>query len=87
LHYNVFEELVTAAMSVYKGVQAKVKYNSDQLTDQIDLSIGILHGGTLAPYLFVMLRDYVMREARLDQTLGLKIVNSRPRCPTKYSWY
>jgi hypothetical protein len=42
LHYNVPEELVTAAMSFYYGAQAKVRYDSDQFTNYIDISIGVL---------------------------------------------
>ena len=89
LHYNVPEELVAAVMSMYNGAQAKVRYNNDQFTNYIDLSIGVLQGDTLAPYLFVIVLDYVMREALSDQTLGLKIANrvgtkSRPTCLEKY---
>jgi hypothetical protein len=43
----------------------------------------------LAPYLFVIVFDYVMREALSEQTLGMKIANrvgtkSRPTCLEKY---
>jgi hypothetical protein len=60
---------------VYYGAKAKVKYSSDQSTNLIDHSIGVLQGDTLAPYLFVIVADYVMRVALADQTLGLKIAN------------
>jgi Reverse transcriptase (RNA-dependent DNA polymerase) len=85
-HYNIPEELVTADISIYNGAQAKVRCNNDQFTCYIDLNIGVLQGDTLAPYLFVIVLDYVMSEALLDQ---LKIknqvgTNSRPRCPAEY---
>jgi hypothetical protein len=59
----------------YYGAKAKVKYSNDQLTNFIDLSIGVLQGDTLAPYMFVIVVDYVMTVALADQSLGLKIAN------------
>jgi Reverse transcriptase (RNA-dependent DNA polymerase) len=90
LHYNVLDELVEAAMSMYYGAKAKVKYSNDQLTNFIDLSIGVLQGGeTLAIYLCVIVVDCVMRVALADRSLGLKITNkegpdSRIKRPAKY---
>jgi Reverse transcriptase (RNA-dependent DNA polymerase) len=75
LHYNVPEELVEVVMSMCYGAKAKVKYSNDQFTNFIDLRIGVLHGDTLAPYLIVIVVDYVMRVALEDQSLGLKITN------------
>jgi hypothetical protein len=59
------------------GANAKVKYSNDRFTDFIDLSIGVLQGDTLAPYLFVIVIvvEYVMRAALVDQSLGLQITN------------
>jgi Reverse transcriptase (RNA-dependent DNA polymerase) len=77
-------------LSLYYGVKAKVKYSNDQFTIFIDdLSIGVLQGDTLAPYLFVIVVDYVMRVALADQSLGLKITNkvgtrTRSTIPAKY---
>jgi hypothetical protein len=75
LHYNVPDELVEAVMSMHYGAKAKVKCRNDQFTNLIDLSIGVLQGDTLAPYLFVIVVDYVMRVALADQSLGLKFTN------------
>jgi hypothetical protein len=61
MYYNSLEELVTAVMSVYNDVKAKVRYNPDQFTSNIDLNIGVLQRDTLAPYLFVIVSDYVMK--------------------------
>jgi Reverse transcriptase (RNA-dependent DNA polymerase) len=67
---------------MYYGAKAKVKYSNDQFTNFIDLSIG-------APYLFVIVADYVMRVTLADQSLGLKITNkegtrTRTLTPAKY---
>jgi Reverse transcriptase (RNA-dependent DNA polymerase) len=75
LQHNVSEELFEAMMYMYYGGKAKVKYSNDQFTNFIDLNIGGLQGDTLAPYLFVIVVDYVMRVALADQSLGLKITN------------
>jgi Reverse transcriptase (RNA-dependent DNA polymerase) len=89
-HYNVPDELVEAVMSMYYGGKAKVKCSNDQFTNSIDLSIIVLQGDTLAPYLFVIVVDYVMRIALADQSLGLKITNkvgttTRFKSPAKYT--
>jgi hypothetical protein len=75
VHYNAPEELVEAVMSMYYGAKAKVKYSNDRFANFIDLSIRVLQGDILAPYLFVIVVDYVRRVALADQSLGLKITN------------
>jgi Reverse transcriptase (RNA-dependent DNA polymerase) len=79
-------------MSMYYGAKAKVKYSNDHFTNFIHLSIGVLQEDTLAPYLFVIVVDYVMRVALVDQSLGLKIANkvgtsTRIKTPAKYITY
>jgi hypothetical protein len=73
---------------MYYGAKAKGKYSNDQFTNFIDLSIEVLQGDTLAPYLFVIVVDNVLRVALADQSLGLKKTNkvgTRTRnIPAKY---
>jgi hypothetical protein len=74
---------------MYYGAKAKVKYRNDQFTNFIDLSIGVLEGDTSAPFLFVIVVDYVIRVALADHSLGLKITNkvgtsTRIKIPAKY---
>jgi hypothetical protein len=47
---------------MYYEAKAKVKYSNDQFTDFIDLSIGVLQGDTIAPYLFVIEVDYALAD-------------------------
>jgi hypothetical protein len=73
-------------MSLYVVAKAKVRYDTNKFTDYIDLSVGVLQGDTLAPYLFVIVMDFVLRTA-LDgnPSLGLKIKNGTTRrYPAKY---
>jgi hypothetical protein len=86
LHYNVHVTLVDAIMSLYVGARAKVRYDTDKFTDFINLSVGVLQGDTLAPYLFIIVMDFILRTALDGDTcLGLKIKNGTTRrYPAKY---
>ena len=53
--YQVPEELLQAIMSIYEGAKAGLRDPEGQLNDQntFNLSVGVLQGDTLAPYLFI----------------------------------
>jgi hypothetical protein len=70
--YDVPIETVDAVMSVYYGATAAVKSDGD-ISEFFDLGVGVLQGDTLAPYLFVIVLDWVMRNAIPDPTLGFCI--------------
>jgi hypothetical protein len=72
LSYGVPNELVEAIMSIYYGAKAAVKANGN-ISDSFDLGVGVLQGDTLAPYLFVIVLDWVMRNA-IDDSLGFPII-------------
>ena len=59
-------------MSVYYGAQAAVKVGGE-ISTPFDLGVGVLQGDTLAPYLFVIVLDWVMRNAIPDESLGLRL--------------
>jgi hypothetical protein len=64
-------------MSLYKGAQAKVSTQYGLSDEPIDLSIGVLQGDTLAPYLFIIVIDYIMRTALKDKEhLGFQLASS-----------
>ena len=48
-------------MALYKGASAEV-VTSDGISDEISLSVGVLQGDTLAPYLFDIVIDVVLRK-------------------------
>ena len=78
-----------AVMSMYYGAKAKVKYSNDQFTNFIDLSIEVLQGDTLAPYLFLIVVDYAMRVplARLeDNNLSWNQATYRIHCEVLYGF-
>ena len=60
LAYSLPKETVTAIMMLYRN--AKVKIHSPHGdTDYFDIVAGVLQGDTLAPYLFIICLDYVLR--------------------------
>eukprot|EP01035_Chromulina_nebulosa_P062217 gene62217-85088_t len=70
-------------MSVYYGATAAVKSDGD-ISEFFDLGVGVLQGDTLAPYLFVIVLDWVMRNAIPDPSLGfcIRARVGRDRCTT-----
>ena len=80
--YAVPPKLIRAIMSVYKGTSAQVR-TSDGTSDPFLLLQGVLQGDTLAPFLFIIVLDYVLRQAIQDPSLGFKI-NAGSRRTSKY---
>ena len=60
LAYGLPKETVTAIMMLYINTKLKV-HSLDGDTDYFDIVAGMLQGNTLAPYLFIICLDYVLR--------------------------
>ena len=60
--YNVPQPLVSAVMAMYQDTRAAV-VTPDGLSDLFSTTSGVLQGDTLAPFLFVLLLDWVLRTA------------------------
>ena len=60
LTYNLHKETVSAIMMKNKNIKVKVR-SPDGDTDYFDIVEGIQQGDTLAPYLFIIWQDYVLR--------------------------
>ena len=58
--YSLLKETVTATMMLYKNTKVKVR-SSDGDTDYFDIVAGVLQGDTLAPYLFIICLDYMLK--------------------------
>jgi len=65
--YRLPMKLVNGIMSLYRGATARVR-TSDGLTDVINLCRGVLQGDTFAPYLFVIVMDFIIR--KVEEELG-----------------
>ena len=60
LAYGLPKGTVAAMMMLYKNTKVRV-HSPDGDTDYFDIVAGVLLGDTLAPYLFIICRDYVLR--------------------------
>ena len=56
--YGIPNEIIKAVMIMYKNTQAFVR-SPDGDTEFFDITAGLLQGDTLAPYLFMIILDYV----------------------------
>jgi hypothetical protein len=61
--------LINAIFSLYRGSTSQVM-TPHGLTDKIRVDRGVLQGDTLAPYLFVLVLDRVLRRALDDKSWG-----------------
>jgi len=80
---SVTKILVSAVLALYKGAQAQV-FTDDGISDPISLTTGVLQGDTLAPYLFVIVMDNIMRKAITDDSLGFMYKRNGRKQPAKY---
>ena len=60
LAYGILKETITAIMILYRKTKVKV-HSLKGDTDYFDTVSGVLQGDTLAPYLFIICLDYVLR--------------------------
>ena len=60
LAYRLPKETVAAIMILYRNTKVKVR-SPDGDTEYFDIVAGVLQGDTLAPYLFIICLDYVLR--------------------------
>ena len=60
LAYSLLKETVAAILMLYRNTKVKV-HSPDGDTDYFDIVADVLQGDTLAPYLFIICLDYVLR--------------------------
>ena len=60
LAYGLPKETVAAITILYRNTKVKVR-SPDGVTEYFDIVAGLLQGDTLAPYLFIICLDYVLR--------------------------
>ena len=58
--YSLPKETIAAIMILYRNTKVKVR-SPDGDTDYFDIVADVLQGDTLAPYLFIICLDYVLR--------------------------
>ena len=76
--------LIRAIMSLYWDSSVQV-VTTHGLTDRVPVRRGVLQGDTLAPYLFVLVIDRVLRESLVVETWGYCVRERRSsRFPAEY---
>ena len=71
LAYGIPKETVAAITILYRNTKVKVR-SPDGDTEYFDIVAGVLQGDTLAPYLFIICLDYVLRTS-IDKIKKKKI--------------
>ena len=71
------KETVTAIMMLYRNTKV---HSSDRVSEYFDIVVGVLQGDTLAPYLFIICLDYMLRTS-IDKMKenGFKLTKERSR--------
>ena len=60
--YGIPPRLLRAINAMYSGTRSKV-VTPDGDTEEFEITAGVLQGDTLAPFIFVIVLDYVLRKA------------------------
>ena len=78
--YGIPPTLLNTIIAMYTNTRAKV-VSPDGDTDLFEITMGVLQGDTLAPFLFVIVLDYAMRKAieGKEQTYGFTIEPAKSR--------
>ncbi len=78
--YGIPDSLVRAIAGVYRNTRARV-LTPDGPTEEFQIHSGVLQGNTLAPYLFVIMLDYALRQAidGREEELGFQLVRRQSR--------
>ena len=75
--YGVPPNLLETIIAIYTNTKAKV-LSPDGETDVFEITMGVLQGDTLAPFLFVIALDFAMRKA-IEEQFGFTITPKQSR--------
>ena len=75
LAYGLQKETVAAITILYRNTKVKIR-SLDGDTDYLDIVAGVLQGYTLAPYLFIICLDYVLKTSIEN---GFELTKKRSR--------
>ena len=78
-HYGIPEPLVNAIGALYNNSKSAVVVDGN-ISDSFEVSTGVLQGDVLAPFLFIILVDYLLKKATSDLDSGVVTHPRRIRC-------
>ena len=70
--HGIPNEIIKAIMIMYKNTEAFVRSPDDD-TEFFNIIAGVLQGDTLAPYLFIIVLDYQLRNLDQNKNLGFTL--------------
>ena len=77
--YGIPKKIINAIMILYRDTKSMVR-SPDGDTEYFDINAGVLQGDTLAPLLFIITLNYVLRTSiGENKDLGLTLLNQRSR--------
>ena len=65
--YHIPSEIINAIMSMYYGAKTSIRINGI-FSNLIELGVGVLQGDTLAPFLFIIVLNWILRNATPDDS-------------------
>ena len=75
--YGIPKDIVNAIMMLYRNTSAMVR-SPDGDTPYFEITTGVLQGDTLAPYLFIICLDYILKHS-IDDNINLGFTLSQRR--------
>ena len=78
LAYSITEETIAAITLLYRNTKVKVR-SPDGDAEYFDIVAGVLQGHTLAPYLFIICLDYVLKSEKTVSSWQRKEAECTPQ--------
>ena len=78
-HYGIPQVIVNVIYAFYMNSKYTVSVGN-KLSDEFNISSGVLQGDVLAPYLFIIVIDYVMTRSQNNYGFIYKQRKSRRHC-------
>ena len=64
-HYGLPAKIVHAIQTIYQNSKSAVLVEG-KLSEEFDVTTGVLQGDTLAPFLFIIVMDYILKNAEQE---------------------
>ncbi len=77
---GVPEKMVAAIRTLYVDTTARVRMRSGGMSDEFEFLTGVLQGDVLAPYIFIIIIDFILRQTR-DSECGFV---TKPRTSSRH---